>query len=186
MILGLPWLQEHNPEVNWATGEVKMSQCPEKCKQCRMEEKEEKKEKEQVEKKIQQCRVGPFPELNEEEDDEEDEEEKSQSPEIEKGDWVFMTIVHPEGHQIQATRNIFQRLAEGYHQNAQVKSFQDAVPNYLHEFKDVFSEEAYDKLPEWKQWDHAVELIPGAVAKGCKVYQTFWDTTEFTLECEKH
>ena len=76
MILGLPWLQEHNPEVNWATGEVKMSQCPEKCKQCRMEEKKEKKEREQVKKKIQQCRVGPFPELDEEEDDEEDEEEE--------------------------------------------------------------------------------------------------------------
>jgi phage terminase Nu1 subunit (DNA packaging protein) len=25
MILGLPWLKEHNPEINWTTGEVKMS-----------------------------------------------------------------------------------------------------------------------------------------------------------------
>ena len=25
MLLGLPWLKAHNPEVNWATGEVKMS-----------------------------------------------------------------------------------------------------------------------------------------------------------------
>jgi len=40
----------------------------------------------------------------------------------------------------------------------------------LHEFEDVFSEEAYDQLPGQKQWDHAVELIPGAVTKGCKVY----------------
>jgi len=61
-----------------------------------------------------------------------------------------MTIVHLEGHQIQATGNISQRLAEAYHWNAQMKSFQNMVPNYLHGFEDVFSEEAYDKLPEWK------------------------------------
>ena len=34
MILGLPWLRAHNPEINWATGEVKMSRCPEKCGLC--------------------------------------------------------------------------------------------------------------------------------------------------------
>jgi len=28
MILGLSWLQEHNPEINWATSNVKMSHCP--------------------------------------------------------------------------------------------------------------------------------------------------------------
>jgi hypothetical protein len=28
MILGLCWLQQHNPEVNWATNKVKMSHCP--------------------------------------------------------------------------------------------------------------------------------------------------------------
>ena len=125
---------------------------------------------EQVKRKIQQCRVGPFPELDDEEDGEEDEEEESWSLEIEEGDQVFMMVIHLETHQIWATRNIFQRLAEAYFRNTQVKSFPDVVSDYLHEFKDVFSEEAYDKLLEWKQWDHAVELIPGAVAKGCKVY----------------
>ena len=28
MILGMPWLAAHNPEINWETGEVKMSRCP--------------------------------------------------------------------------------------------------------------------------------------------------------------
>jgi len=27
MILGMPWLAAHNPEINWETGEVKMSRC---------------------------------------------------------------------------------------------------------------------------------------------------------------
>jgi len=34
MILGLPWLREHNPEINWTTEEVTLSQCLDKCKQC--------------------------------------------------------------------------------------------------------------------------------------------------------
>jgi len=28
VILGMPWLQAHNPETNWETGEVKMTRCP--------------------------------------------------------------------------------------------------------------------------------------------------------------
>jgi len=27
VILGMPWLQAHNPEINWETGEVKMTRC---------------------------------------------------------------------------------------------------------------------------------------------------------------
>jgi len=27
MILGMSWLQAHNPEINWETGEVKMTRC---------------------------------------------------------------------------------------------------------------------------------------------------------------
>ena len=31
VILGMPWLARHNPEINWRTGEVKMTRCPEEC-----------------------------------------------------------------------------------------------------------------------------------------------------------
>jgi len=27
IILGMPWLAAHNPEINWETGEVKMTRC---------------------------------------------------------------------------------------------------------------------------------------------------------------
>jgi len=27
VILGILWLQAHNPEINWETGEVKMTRC---------------------------------------------------------------------------------------------------------------------------------------------------------------
>ena len=31
IILGIPWLQAHNPEINWETGEVKITRCPPLC-----------------------------------------------------------------------------------------------------------------------------------------------------------
>ena len=31
VILGMLWLVCHNPEINWRTGEVKMTRCPEEC-----------------------------------------------------------------------------------------------------------------------------------------------------------
>ena len=31
VILGMPWLAHHNPEIDWKTGEVKMTRCSEEC-----------------------------------------------------------------------------------------------------------------------------------------------------------
>jgi len=31
VILGMLWLAQHNPEIDWKIGEVKMTRCPEKC-----------------------------------------------------------------------------------------------------------------------------------------------------------
>ena len=31
MILEMPWLAYHNSEIDWRTGEVKMTRCPEEC-----------------------------------------------------------------------------------------------------------------------------------------------------------
>ena len=31
VILGMPWLAHHNSKINWRTGKVKMTRCPEEC-----------------------------------------------------------------------------------------------------------------------------------------------------------
>ena len=31
VILGIPWLARHNPEIDWKTRKVKMIRCPEEC-----------------------------------------------------------------------------------------------------------------------------------------------------------
>ena len=32
-VLGHTWLAEHNPDINWCTGEVKLTHCPDYCRQ---------------------------------------------------------------------------------------------------------------------------------------------------------
>jgi len=39
VILGMPWLAAHNPEINWEKGEVKMTRCPPICGKGRQKEK---------------------------------------------------------------------------------------------------------------------------------------------------
>jgi len=55
VILGMPWLACHNPEIDWRTGEVKMTRCPEECgKQWRLVQEKsgwKKQKEEEVEKK---------------------------------------------------------------------------------------------------------------------------------------
>ena len=31
VILGMPWLARYNPKIDWKTGEVKITRCPEEC-----------------------------------------------------------------------------------------------------------------------------------------------------------
>ena len=45
-----------------------------------------------------------------------------------------------------------------------------SVPDYVNMFTRVFSEDGYAKLPNRKPWDYAIELVPGAQPKGCKIY----------------
>jgi len=42
LILGMPWLAAHNPEIDWEKGEVKMTCCPPICGRRKQEVKEKK------------------------------------------------------------------------------------------------------------------------------------------------
>jgi len=48
IILGMPWLAAHNPEINWETREVKMTRCPPLCGRVRIKKEERKKKEKRV------------------------------------------------------------------------------------------------------------------------------------------
>jgi hypothetical protein len=79
---------------------------------------------------------------------------------IEEGDHIFMMMVHlvdPQ-HFVHASSTVSGRIAEAFANNSKPKDFQDIVPTSLHAYTDVFSETAFDSLPERCKWDHAIEL----------------------------
>ena len=56
VILGMPWLAHHNPEIDWKTEEVKITRCPEECgRQWRLKQEKpewQKQKEEEAKKKI--------------------------------------------------------------------------------------------------------------------------------------
>ena len=180
IILGHTWLKDHNPEVDWRTGKVEMSRCsPRCCNGCRTEAREERRVIKQEAASINACRSGPFPTMVEEENPSDSEPTTSELPfDIEEGDRVWATGLIPEAQYVQATSTISQRLAEGHARNTEAnptiptggRGSKDSVPDYVKIFGQVFSEDGFAKLPNHKPWDHAIELVPGAQPKGCKVY----------------
>ena len=63
-----------------------------------------------------------------------------------------------------------QKFAEAAHDKTTIP-WTDRVPEELHRFEDVFSEQAAHQFPTSKPWDHAIELLPNAPpVLDCKVY----------------
>ena len=171
--MGHTWLWKHNPDINWVTRDVKMSHCSGRCcLGCRDEIRKERRGR-----KIQACRIadcseGEIPDL-----DRDDEDDEDVDAEIEDGDRIFATGLHPPPEEIRAASTISQRLVEAFKRNRDSPDAKKNTPvlaedilAHLKEFSAVFSKESFDVLPSPKPWDHAIELIPGGAPLGCKVY----------------
>ena len=173
LILGHTWLKDHNPEVDWRTGNVKMSQCsPRCCSGCRNEAREERRDAKKEAVSIEACQLSSFPVSAGEmevEDLPDNELPTSDLPfDLEEGDQVWATGLLPEAHYIQASTTISQWLAEGFAKNVEAnptlptvtggRGAGTSVPDYIKIFGQVFSEEGFARLPNRKPWDHAIEL----------------------------
>jgi hypothetical protein len=158
---------------------------------------------------INACRSGAFPTMVEEDEDESphvntdeiDEEAQDTGPAfddnldsevddftIEEDDRVFMAMVHPVDphHFVCASSTVSGHLAEVFAKNSKLKGFEDTVPTSLHTYADVFSETAFDSLPEHRKWDHAIELEHEPSPGFHKVYpMTLTEQTEMDAFLEE-
>ena len=149
-----------------------MNQCePHTCPSCRSLLKTAKAEMKAEARDLRQCRKGPTPAFVEDCEDEEDPKPlppaTSEDPAIELEDRIFAVMVNAPELWIHVTSTISQRLAEAHHKNSAPV---DSVPDYLRDLHKVFAKESFDVLPKSTEWDHAIELIPDAIMKTCKVY----------------
>jgi hypothetical protein len=107
---------------------------------------------------------------------------------IEEDDRVFMAMVHLVNphHFVRALSTVSRCLAEAFAKNSKLKGFEDTVPTSLHTYADVFSETAFNSLPERRKWDHAIELEREPSPGFRKVYpMTLTEQTEMNAFLEE-
>jgi len=117
------------------------------------------------------CRSGPPPEYVE--DSKEDETPVwTREAEYKQGDQLFMTRILPEStaEDLRAAFMTSQKLAKGAHQSVEAWREPFIPSNCVRGFESMFAKEDFNILPEHRQWDHAIELIPGLEPKLSKVY----------------
>jgi hypothetical protein len=101
------------------------------------------------------------------------EEDKDESPQVNTDktdkeaqdtcpafDRIFMMMVHlvDPHHFVYYSSMVSGRLAEVFAKNSKPKGFEDIVPTSLHAYADIFSETAFNSLPECRKLDHTIEL----------------------------
>jgi len=147
VILGMPWLACHNPEIDWKTGEVKMTRCPEECgKQWRpvqgksgWEKQKEKEEKEEAEKR---------------------KEKKEEKKKSKKGRTVKVRKIAEEWE-------IWDEEEEAAKSEAEARKL---VPEKFHQWIKVFGKKQSERMPIRKLWDHAIDVKEGFMPRKGKVY----------------
>ena len=140
VILGMPWLECHNPEIDWKTGEVKMTRCPEECgKQWRpvqgksgWEKQKEEEAKEEVEKKKKQKkgRIVEVRKIAEEWEIWDEEEEAAKS-------------------EVEARKLVLEKF---------------------HRWIKVFGKKQSKRMPTRKLWDHTIDVKEGFMPRKGKIY----------------
>jgi hypothetical protein len=139
LILGITWLREHNPEIDWRTSQVAMSCClPRCCIRCRGRIIEEQKTLKKETVSINACRAGPFPVTAE--DASNDKPPMSDIPfDLEESNRVWAAGLLPEAEYVCATSTISQRLAENFAKNTEPhltlltggRGLKDPIPDYV-------------------------------------------------------
>jgi hypothetical protein len=107
---------------------------------------------------------------------------------IEEDDCVFMAMMYPVNpHQfVHASSTVSRCLLEVFAKNSKLKGFEDIVLMSSYAYADVFSETAFDSLPEHCKWDHTIELEREPSPGLCKVYpMTLTEQTEMDAFLEE-
>jgi len=150
IILGMPWIARHNPEIDWKTVEVKMTRYPEECgKQWRpkqgksgwQKQKEEEAKEEAGKKREERA-----------------ERQKKRKPKRERTIGV---------KRIAEEWEIWDEEEEVAKSEAEAKKL---VPEQFHRWIKVFGKKQSERMPTWKIWDHAIDMKEGFVLRKEKVY----------------
>ena len=153
--IGHEWLKRHNPDIDWKNARVFMDRCPHTCTF------------------LSGSQIDSDNSDTETLVEEEDEEEL-----LSEGDRLFVFDIdsYLESQSItinkitQINRNNYDYILKYDAEKSKSKQWNEVVPPQYHDYEDIFTKKDFDKLPERRPWDHAIELTPGFRPVDCKTY----------------
>ena len=192
IVIGHTWLVHHNPEIDWVTGSVTMTRCPDECGIKRIQANRARRARSLKKATLPAAQSqaipipkSPTPFVPSTPDRRSNSvvvphtflanpgihmPTKIASDDVEEGDRVFAVFIHPE-HKIGATGTISTQLAiEERGRTYKKRTFEELVPKVYQDFRDVFAKESFDRLPPRRPWDHAIELKADVELSGTKIY----------------
>jgi hypothetical protein len=158
VIIGFDWLRKHNPLIDWRTGNIVLNRCPSSCLPISGSEELE-----------ESCINHPG---------------RLRGENVEEGDRIFVTKIEPECQEDEYWRKVeekmqqdiramgtqSQKLAEEALRVKPGASLSGLIPKYLEDFAPVFEKASFDRLPERRRWDHAIELKSETAPFNSKIY----------------
>jgi hypothetical protein len=159
LIIGHTWLHHHTPEIDWTMGKITLTHCPSNCcvtiwKLWNAECWKGRKGRNAMERPTED--PPPVEEIIEEP--------------LEKGDAIFAAYFPSNSEHseiVRATSMPSQRLVEAAKANELQKTFEELVPE---DFRDIFSKDSFDQLPQQKLWDHHIEFKEGTQRPPAKLF----------------
>src|SRR5882724_2636830 len=161
---------EHNPEVDWCTGEISMTRCPTSCR-LKATEVMDRPNHISADTTRKQPKTHLHQQIHVEEVPESGSTRMEAEPSpgfarpdldgLDEGNRLLIQFVGTRSEEIRATQTISQKLAEAAGGTSST-CFEDIVPKLYQEFQYVFTKESFDELPDRKQLDHAIELVPNS------------------------
>ena len=170
IILGLPWLRKHNPEIDCEKGTVtwrNSEQSKDLVKLWRQKRESIRKEQQLSMK---------------EEEDQEAAKNHSSNP-LSDMDTILLELLDTEDEVwINTKTNMATSLVAEANSKKPELTPKQLVPEEYHEYLDVFDEEKANCYPESRPWDHKIEMKTGFEPKSFKTYNL---TPEEQTELDK-
>ena len=155
VILGLPWLKNWNPKINWTTGRMELPGRPTGANRFR--------------NSLQKAVEINFFRAGQKQLESQQEKEK------------ILAELEEEIH-IRVKESISQRLEHQLGDQKKGLTIEQLVPAPYLKYRKVFEKEASQRFPGRRPWDHAIDLKPDFKPRDCKIYPMTLDEQQLLDE----